>query len=85
MDLDAVMKELREKGHEPSPTMVEAALVVMALKEVIVDAHKATADLKQAVKEAKEEWRQMGRAEARKYLANQMARAAEILRGIEKA
>ena len=50
-----------------------------ALKAVTSEAHEATRDLRTAAREAKEEMRQSGKAEARKHLAKQMRAAAEIL------
>ena len=50
-----------------------------ALKAATAEAHEASRDLRIAVKEAKEEIRQVGKAEARKHLAKQMRAAAEIL------
>ena len=50
-----------------------------ALKAVTSEAHEAIRDLRTAVREAKEEMRQSGKAEARKHLAKQMRAAAEIL------
>lgn len=50
-----------------------------ALKAVTAEAHEAIRDLRAAVREAKEEMRQSGKAEARKHLAKQMRAAAEIL------
>ena len=50
-----------------------------ALKADIAEAHEAIQGLRTAMKEAKEEMRQTGKAEARKHLAKQMRAAAEIL------
>ena len=50
-----------------------------ALKAATIEAHEAIRDLRAAVREAKEEMRQTGKAEARKHLAKQMRAAAEIL------
>jgi ABC-type transporter Mla subunit MlaD len=50
-----------------------------ALQAATAEAHEAIRDLRAAVREAKEEMRQTGKAEARKHLAKQMRAAAEIL------
>ncbi len=50
-----------------------------ALKAATSEAHEAIRDLRAGVREAKEEMRQAGKAEARKHLAKQMRAAAEIL------
>ena len=50
-----------------------------AVKAATAEAHEAIQGLRSAVREAKEEMRQTGKAEARKYLAKQMRSAAEIL------
>ena len=50
-----------------------------ALKADIAEAHEAMQSLRTAMREAKEEIRQSGKAEARKHLAKQMRAAAEIL------
>ena len=50
-----------------------------ALKAATAEAHEAIQGLRTAIREAKEEMRQTGKAEARKHLAKQMRAAAEIL------
>jgi uncharacterized coiled-coil DUF342 family protein len=50
-----------------------------AVKSATVEAHEAIQGLRTAVREAREEMRQTGKAEARKHLARQMRAAAEIL------
>ena len=50
-----------------------------AMKAATAEAHEAIQGLRTAIKEAKEEIRQSGKAEARKHLAKQMRAAAEIL------
>lgn len=50
-----------------------------AVKAATAEAHEAIQGLRAAVKEAKEEMRQTGKAEARKHLAKQMRAAADIL------
>lgn len=50
-----------------------------AVKAASAEAHEAIQGLRAAVREAKEEMRQTGKAEARKYLAKQMRAAADIL------
>ncbi|MDP9403153.1 MAG: hypothetical protein M3P85_07410, partial [Actinomycetota bacterium] len=43
------------------------------------EAHEAVRDLRATIRDAREEMRQTGKAEARKHLAKQMRAAAEIL------
>jgi hypothetical protein len=50
-----------------------------AVKAATAEAHEAIQGLRTAIREAKEEMRQTGKAEARKHLARQMRSAAEIL------
>lgn len=50
-----------------------------AVKTATAEAHEAIQGLRTAIREAKEEMRQTGKAEARKYLARQMRAAADIL------
>jgi hypothetical protein len=50
-----------------------------AVKTATTEAHEAIQGLRTAIREAREEMRQSGKAEARKYLARQMRAAAEIL------
>lgn len=50
-----------------------------AVKSATVEAHGAIQDLRATIREAKEEMRQSGKAEARKHLARQMRAAADIL------
>jgi hypothetical protein len=50
-----------------------------AVKAATAEAHEAIQGLRSAIREAKEEMRQTGKAEARKYLARQMRAAADIL------
>jgi hypothetical protein len=50
-----------------------------AVKAATAEAHEAIQGLRTAIKEAKEEMRQTGKAEARKHLAKQMRAAADIL------
>jgi uncharacterized coiled-coil DUF342 family protein len=50
-----------------------------AVKSATVEAHEAIQGLRTAIREAKEEMRQSGKAEARKHLARQMRAAADIL------
>ena len=50
-----------------------------AMRAATAEAHEAIQGLRTAIKEAKEEMRQTGKAEARKHLAKQMRAAAEIL------
>ena len=50
-----------------------------AVKAVTTEAHEAIQGLRTAIREAKEEMRQAGKAEARKHLARQMRAAADVL------
>ena len=50
-----------------------------AVKSATAEAHEAIQGLRTAIREAKEEMRQTGKAEARKHLARQMRAAADIL------
>ena len=50
-----------------------------AVKAATADAHEAIQGLRSAIREAKEEIRQVSKAEARKHLARQMRAAADIL------
>jgi hypothetical protein len=50
-----------------------------AVKVATTEAHEAVQGLRSAVREAKEEMRQVSKAEARKHLARQMRAAADIL------
>jgi hypothetical protein len=50
-----------------------------AVKAATAEAHEAIQGLRSAIREAKEEIRQVSKAEARKHLARQMRAAADIL------
>jgi chromosome segregation ATPase len=50
-----------------------------AVKTATAEAHEAIQGLRSAIREAKEEIRQVSKAEARKHLARQMRAAADIL------
>lgn len=50
-----------------------------AVKAATTEAHEAIQGLRSAIREAKEEIRQVSKAEARKHLARQMRAAADIL------
>jgi uncharacterized coiled-coil DUF342 family protein len=50
-----------------------------AVKAATTEAHEAIQGLRTAIREAKEEMRQTGKAEARKHLARQMRAAADVL------
>jgi archaellum component FlaC len=50
-----------------------------AVKAATTEAHEAIQGLRTAIKDAKEEMRQVSKAEARKHLARQMRAAADIL------
>ena len=50
-----------------------------AVKAAATEAHEAIQGLRTAIREAKEEMRQVSKAEARKHLAKQMRAAADVL------
>ncbi|HET9076421.1 MAG TPA: hypothetical protein VFN68_05775 [Acidimicrobiales bacterium] len=50
-----------------------------AVKAATTEAHEAIQGLRTAIREAKEEMRQVSKAEARKHLARQMRAAADVL------
>lgn len=77
--LEEVLSEAEQTRADLSELLGQFATEREALKASIAEAHVATRDLRMAVKEAKEEMRQTGKAEARKHLAKQMRAAAEIL------
>lgn len=77
--LEEVLADATTAGAELSELLGLFASEREALKAATAEAHEASRDLRVAVKEAKEEMRQAGKAEARKHLAKQMRAAAEIL------
>lgn len=77
--LEEVLARAAVSKAEMTDLLAQLAAEREALKAVTSEAHEAIRDLRAAVREAKEEMRQSGKAEARKHLAKQMRAAAEIL------
>jgi hypothetical protein len=77
--LEEVLADADRTREELTGLLAQFVAEREALKAATAEAHEATRDLRMAVKEAKEEMRQAGKAEARKHLAKQMRAAAEIL------
>ena len=77
--LEEVLARAEVSRTEMTDLLAQFAAEREVLKAVTSEAHEAIRDLRAAVREAKEEMRQSGRAEARKHLAKQMRAAAEIL------
>ncbi|MFP5318220.1 MAG: hypothetical protein ACLGI2_07985 [Acidimicrobiia bacterium] len=77
--LEEVLARAEVARTEIAELLAQLAAEREALKAVTSEAHEATRDLRTAAREAKEEMRQSGKAEARKHLAKQMRAAAEIL------
>jgi hypothetical protein len=69
-----------ERTRDELSKVLEQLLVERdAVKTATAEAHEAIQGLRSAIREAKEEMRQTGKAEARKYLARQMRAAADII------
>ena len=77
--LEEVVADADRTRAELAELLGQFAAEREALKAATAEAHEASRDLRMAVKEAKEEMRQTGKAEARKHLAKQMRAAADIL------
>ena len=77
--LEEVLARAEVSRTEVTDLLAQLTAEREALKAVTLEAHEAIRDLRAAVREAKEEMRQSGKAEARKHLAKQMRAAAEIL------
>lgn len=77
--LEEVLARAEVSRTEMTDMLAQLVAEREVLKAVTSEAHEAIRDLRSAVREAKEEMRQAGRAEARKHLAKQMRAAAEIL------
>jgi hypothetical protein len=77
--LEEVLTDAERAREEMSELLGQLTAERDALKAATAEAHEAARDLRMAVKEAKEEMRQVGKAEARKHLAKQMRAAADIL------
>jgi hypothetical protein len=75
---DQLARAERTKA-EVAELLAQLTTETEAMRAATSEAHQAMRDLRAAVKEAKEEMRQAGKAEARKHLAKQMRSAAEIL------
>jgi hypothetical protein len=77
--LEDVLAEAEQARSDLTELLAQLSAERETLKAATADAHEATQGLRTAIKEAKEEMRQAGKAEARKHLAKQMRAAAEIL------
>ena len=77
--LEEVLARAEVSRTEMTDLLAQLTAEREAVKAVTSEAHEAIRDLRAAVREAKEEIRQSGKAEARKHLAKQMRAAAEIL------
>ena len=77
--LEEVLARAEVARTEMTDLLAQLAAEREALKAATSEAHEAIRDLRTAAREAKEEMRQSGKAEARKHLAKQMRAAAEIL------
>lgn len=64
---------------ELNQVLEQLAVEREAVKAATTEAHEAIQGLHSAIREAKEEMRQVSKAEARKHLARQMRAAADIL------
>lgn len=73
------MAEAERTRSDLTDMLAQFAAEREALKVATAEAHEAIRDLRAVVREAKEEMRQAGKAEARKHLAKQMRAAAEVL------
>ena len=77
--LEDVLTEAEQARSDLSGLLAQFTAEREALRAATAEAHDVIQDLRAAVKEAKEEMRQVGKAEARKHLAKQMRAAAEVL------
>jgi len=77
--LEDVLVEAEQTRSELTDLLAQFTAEREALKAATAEAHEAIQGLRTAIKEAKEEMRQAGKAEARKHLAKQMRAAADIL------
>lgn len=69
-----------ERAQEELTQMLEQLSAERdAVKAAATEAHEAIQGLRTAIREAKEEMRQVSKAEARKHLARQMRAAADVL------
>jgi len=77
--LEDVLAEAEQARSDLIDVLTQLTAERDSLKTATAEAHEAIQGLRTAVKEAKEEMRQAGKAEARKHLAKQMRAAAEVL------
>lgn len=77
--LEEVLAEAERARSDLTDLLAQFTAEREALKAATAEGHEAIQGLRTAIKEAKEEMRQAGKAEARKHLAKQMRAAAEIL------
>jgi predicted nucleic acid-binding Zn-ribbon protein len=77
--LEDVVAQAERTRSELTDLLAQFTAEREALKQATAEAHEAIQGLRTAIREAKEEMRQTGKAEARKHLAKQMRAAAEIL------
>jgi hypothetical protein len=77
--LEEVLADAEKARSDLIELLAQLSAEREALKADIAEAHEAMQGLRTAMREAKEEMRQTGKAEARKHLAKQMRAAAEIL------
>lgn len=77
--LEDVLTDADQARSELTDLLAQLTAEREALKAATTEAHEAIQGLRTAIKEAKEEMRQTGKAEARKHLAKQMRAAAEVL------
>lgn len=77
--LEDVLTEAEQARSDLTDLLAQFTAEREALRAATVEAHDAIQGLRTAIKEAKEEIRQVGKAEARKHLAKQMRAAAEVL------
>ena len=77
--LEDVLTEAERARSDLSDLLAQFTADREALRAATAEAHEVIQALRTAIKEAKEEMRQVGKAEARKHLAKQMRAAAEVL------
>jgi uncharacterized protein YukE len=77
--LEEVLAEAEQTRSDLTDLLAQFVAEREALRAATTEAHEAIRDLRAAIRDAKEEMRQTGKAEARKHLAKQMRAAAEIL------
>ena len=77
--LEEVLAEAEQTRSDLTHLLAQFVAEREELELATTEAHEAARDLRATIKDAKEEMRQTGKAEARKHLAKQMRAAAEIL------